>query len=376
MRIFNPNLVDKKNNHYFLTMKKLIILILLVVLVIGGYSFWRHKARPKISPQMPAVKVITYEVVPTKFIENLTAVGTLDANAATLIRAEVPGKVAKIEYKEGQAMKAGDLILEIEDDNYLQGVERAQAAFELATLTYNRNIELQKSGAVALQAKDESQASLRMTESDFETAKILLRKSKIKAPFDGIVGVSTISVGDYLNVGDPVIYIASIDPLKMQFTVPQKYLSNIKDGAPVVIETDAWPNKKFEGNIYAINPQIDVDTRNITIKALVPNSDGFLRPGMFAYINLGVAENDVALLVPEEALIPSGELMTVIKVVDGKAQTAKVKVGVQQNGMAEITEGLKPGDVVISAGNLKVRDGVSVQSISGEMPQDNSEAKK
>lgn len=360
-----------------MVMKKFIIFIILIVLVLVGYSLWRYKTQPKVRPQMPPVKVVTYKVVPSKLVENIKAVGTLEANASTLIRAEVTGRVAKIDFNEGQPAKEGELLLEIEDDTYKQAVERAQAAFELATITYNRNIELQKSGAVALQAIDESQANLRITESDFEAAKIRLKKTEIKAPFDGIVGVSTISVGDYLNIGDPIVNIAAIDPLKMQFTVPQKYLSNIKDGAAVILTTDAWPNEVFLGNIYAINPEIDVDTRNITIKALIPNEDGFLRPGMFAYVNLGVAEKDSALLIPEEALIPSGELMTVIKVVDDKAQTTKVKIGARQNNMAEVTEGLMADDIIISAGSLKVREGSLVQSVSGEMPnQSNLEPKK
>lgn len=349
-------------------MKKILIFVILAAVVVGGYLLWRSKSKPNMQPQMMAIKVVTYEVVPGKLVEKLNAIGTLEANASTLMRAEVTGKVAKIDFNEGQPTKEGALILEIEDDSYKQAVERAKAAFDLAKLTFNRNIELQKSGAVALQAKDESEAQVRITESDYETSKIRLGKTEIRAPFDGIVGVSSISVGDYLNIGDPIVNIAAIHPLKMQFTVPQKYLSNIKDGAPVTVRTDAWPGKEFGGNIYAINPEIDIDTRNITVKALVPNDDALLRPGMFAYIDLGVAENENALMVPEEALIPSGELMTVIKVVDNKAQTAKVKVGIRQNGMAEVTEGLKAGDVVISAGNLKVRDGSPVQPVSGEMP--------
>lgn len=357
--------------------KKLIILIIILALAWGGYSFWRSKAKPKTPPQMPAVKVITYELVPVKFVEKINAIGTLEADDSTLIRAEVTGKVAKKAFKEGQPTKEGDLILAIEDDSYKQAVDRAQASFELAKLTYNRNLELQKSGAVALQAKDESESKVKITEADYEIAKIRLDMTQIKAPFDGIVGTSNISIGDYLNIGDPIVNITAIDPLEMEFNVPQKYLSNIKDEAPVILTTDAWPDKEFSGNVYAINPQIDIDTRNITIKALIPNKDGLLRPGMFAYVNVGIAKKDNALMVPEEALIPSGELMTVIKVVDNKAQTAKIKIGARQNGMVEVIEGLNPGDVVISAGNLKVRDGVPVQSISPEVPaQPNPAAQK
>lgn len=358
-------------------MKKIIIIILLLAVATSGYLVWRNKTKPKAQPPTAAIKVVTYTVVPSKLQEKISSIGTLEANEATIIKAEVTGKVAKIDFREGQATRAGDLILQINDDSYLETLKNAQAAFELAKITYNRNIQLQKSGAVALQAKDDAEATVRKTEADYEIAKIRLGKTQITAPFDGIVGVSTISVGAYLNIGDPIVSIAAIDPLKMQFTLPQKYLSNIKDNAPVIITTDAWPGKEFEGHIYAIDPQIDVDTRNITIKALVPNNEELLRPGLFAYINVGIAEIDDALMVPEEALIPSTQLVTVMKVVDNKAQVVKVKVGIRQNGMAQITEGLQAGDVVITAGNLKVREGTLVEAVSGKMPsEENFEAKK
>lgn len=349
-------------------MKKLIIFIVIVVIGVGGYYFLRGGNKPKVQPPMAAMKVVTYTVVPSKLHEKIGSIGTLEADEATLIKSEVTGKVAKIDFKEGQTMKQGDLILQIEDDSYREELKFAEAAFELAKLTFNRNIELQKSGAVALQAKDESEASVRKMEAEYEIKKIRLGKTQIKVPFDGIVGMSPISLGAYLNVGDPIVNISAIDPLYMQFSVPQKYLSNIKDEEEVIITTDAWPGREFKGHISAIDPQIDVDTRNITIKALVPNTEGLLRPGLFSYVDLGIAEIDDALLVPEEALIPATDLVTVMKVVDNRAQVARVKVGVRQNGMVEIKEGLEAGEVVISAGNLKVREGTLVEPISGNMP--------
>lgn len=349
-------------------MKKLILFIILIGLAIGGYIIWTYSTKPKPNLQPMAIKVLTYTVIPNKLAEKLNSVGTLEANESTLIRAEVTGKVSKINFKEGQPTKIGDPILKIDDAIYIEAVNRAQAEFDLATLTFDRNLQLQKTGAVALQAKDEAESSVRTSEADLEMAKIRLAKTEIVAPFDGIIGLSPISIGDYLNIGDPIVNIAAINPLKMQFSLPQKYFSDLKENSSIILTVDALPEKKFEGKIYAINPIIDIETRNISVKALIPNDNHYLRPGMFGYVNLDISENPEALMIPEEAIIPSSEKITVMKVVDGKAKTTKIKLGIRQNGMAEVIEGLQSGDVVISAGNFKVKEGTPIEPISDKMP--------
>lgn len=352
-------------------MKKLITL-LIILAIVGGtvyyYYFWKHKDKKAIQHEPQKVQVVTYKVVSSDFSVNLYAIGTLQATESTLIRTEITGKVDAMPLEEGQSVKKGQLLLQINDADYKQEVERKKADFELAELTYNRNVELLKSGAVTAQKKDESAAAMMIKTADYESAKLNLEKTKILAPFDGILGVTDVSLGDYLTSGAAIVTISALNPVLAQFPIPQNYLSKLKQGNPVSLTVDAWPGKIFKGSIYAIDPQLDIETHRITVKADIPNDDLLLHPGMYAYITLPIEVKHNTLLIPEEALVPSADQINVVKVVDDVAHFTKVTVGTRQNGMAEITEGLEPGDIIVKAGQLKVHDGTEVQPVTSETP--------
>ncbi len=350
-------------------MKRYGIYILIAALVGAGiYYLFKHRGDTHQAFQGGGLPVVTCTVTPQRLDEDLQAVGTLEANEAATIRAELAGMIKAIHFKEGQNVAKGDLLIEIEDNGFRTEVSRTAAAYDLAKITFDRRSELHKSGAASAQLEDEAGATLQQNKAAFDAAQIRLEKTRIQAPFNGIIGLRKTSVGDYLNVGDSITHIVSIDPMKVDFTVPEKYFSSLKEGLTVYLSVDAWPQKEFEGTLYAIDPKIDPDTRSLSAKALVPNPDKQLRPGMFAFIRLRVGEKENALLVPEEALIPSGNTMMVMKVVAGKAQPVPVKIGVRRGRLAEIVEGLSAGDEIITAGHMKVREGMPVSPIPAQVP--------
>jgi membrane fusion protein (multidrug efflux system) len=246
---------------------------------------------------------------------------------------------------------------------YRAELQQAQAQLALSQANNKRASELKDRGAGTVRAADEALASLRNDEASVQLAQARLEKTRIAAPFDGILGTRRVSIGAYLNPGEAVINLEQIDPLKVDFRIPEVYLKAVHLGQTLEIETDAFPGQVFIGEVYAIDPLVDVEGRSIFVRARVPNTNGPLRPGLFAEVTLVVERHEKAILVPERAIVPFGEDQFVFRVVDGKASMTKVVIGERQEGEVEITEGLSPNDVVISEGQMKLRDGAPVQVV-------------
>jgi membrane fusion protein (multidrug efflux system) len=344
----------------------LVIVVAIIILAVAGYYLWNMKKGAGGPQQGGGLPVVTYKVEPKPLSEDIFAVGTLQANESITVKTEISGKIERIEFTEGQLVQKGDLLLEIDSREYEQELERTKAVYELAESTFNRRNDLSKIGAASKQDRDEARSALTESKAAYEKANINYEKTKIQAPFDGIIGLRSVSVGDYLNAGANITGMVSINPVKVEFSVPEKHFSVLREGLPLFLTVDAWPNKEFLGEIYAINPQIDPDSRNITAKALVPNEEKLLRPGMFGYVTIHVSIKDNALMIPEEGIIPNGDKFSVMKVVEGKVQPAEVKIGTRKSGMVEITEGVAEGDLVITAGHMKVQPGMPVTAIPDE----------
>jgi membrane fusion protein (multidrug efflux system) len=187
-----------------------------------------------------------------------------------------------------------------------------------------------------------------------------LDKTAIRAPFSGTIGLRQISVGDYVKEGQDMVNLESIDPLKVDFRVPELALSLLRDGQTMQITLDAIPDKVYDGKVVAINPLIDANGRAVVIRAQVPNKDGKLRPGMFARVRLFTSGDKDTIVIPEESLFPIGDDKYVYKVVEGKAMRQKIDIGQRREGKVEVMAGLTPEDVVVTAGVIKLREGVPV----------------
>jgi membrane fusion protein (multidrug efflux system) len=202
-----------------------------------------------------------------------------------------------------------------------------------------------------------------------ELAKAHIQKTKIVAPFAGIVGLRQVSVGEYITPGQALVGLDAIDPIKVDFKIPEKYLPTVHTGQSIEIKVDAYPNETFKGEVYAIDPRVDIEGRSIFIRARVPNDDRKLRPGQFARVTLIHEVKPDAHTVPEAAIVPKGEDQFVFKVVDGKAQLSRVSIGTRREGRVELVDGVAAGEIVITAGQLKIRDGAAVTVVPAQEPK-------
>ncbi|HEY4137835.1 MAG TPA: efflux RND transporter periplasmic adaptor subunit [Casimicrobiaceae bacterium] len=315
-------------------------------------------AAAKAGPAPVAVEAVKVSLQPMP--QSITAVGSLRSDESITVRPEVAGRISEIMFQEGQRVVRGATLIRLDPSVNRAEVEQSRANLTLAKSKYDRAVDLAKSNFISGQARDEAENNLRVAEAGLQLAEARLAKMEIKAPFAGIIGLRVVSVGDYAKEGSDIVNLEAIDPLKVDFRVPEIYLKQIQVGQTLHVSLDAIPGKTFEGKVYAVNPLIDAAGRAIVIRALVRNPDTSLRPGMFTRVRLFTRQLQDSLAIPEQAIVPQGDEQFVFKIADGRAVRVKVEVGQRRDGKVEIVKGLQPTDMVITAGTLKIRDGVPV----------------
>jgi membrane fusion protein (multidrug efflux system) len=300
------------------------------------------------------------------------AVGTIRSNESVIIRPEIAGRITQINFVEGQKVKKGQVLVQLDSSIERAEFAQAQAALVLAKANYERADELVKRNAGTGRALDEARAALRTQEAALQLSQARLDKYTLVAPFDGMIGLRKVSVGDYVSVGAEIVNLEMVDPLKVDFRVPEIFLASLRTGQKAAITIDALSDRKFEAEVFAIDPLVDQGGRAVVIRARVPNPDDVLRPGLFARVLLTIEERKNAVFVAEQSLMPVGDQHFVFKVVDkdGAKVVAltKVKLGERRRGEVEIIEGLAAGDTVVTAGLLKIRDGMPVQIVPAAPP--------
>lgn len=293
---------------------------------------------------------------------SVAAVGSLRSEDAVMLRPEVAGRIAAIHFQEGQPVKKGDAVVRLDDSVLRAQLQQAQASLNLAASQNRRSTELSRQGFISQQARDEAASQLQLQQAAVALAKAQLEKTAILAPFDGLIGLRNVSVGEYVAPGTDLVTLESIDPLQVDFRIPEQYLGQVQAGLKLVLRFDALPGVEREGAVGAISPAVDVSGRSILLRANMANPDHLLRPGMFARVNLRFNDAQV-LSVPEAALAPVGQTQYVFRVQDGRVERVAVEIGQRQAGRAEITSGLRQGDAVVIAGVQKVVDGQAVQMV-------------
>lgn len=337
-------------------------LVILCVLAAGGsYYMQKHGVAKDADGKSKGPQPVVTAIAETRDLTAvINTVGSIVAGEAAEIHPEISGQILEILFEEGQPVKKGDILIQMDKSLLETELMRAKAALGVATANFSRDDKLKKSGFVADQQWDVSQADLQAANAAVANAEIRLFKSSIRAPFDGIAGLRNFSPGDYAAEGQMMTSLVSIDPLRLEFAVPERSYTAIRTGQTISFTADAFPGEKFTGEVYAIDPRINAENRNFTVKALIANPEGRLRPGMYARVRIDTATRQNVLMVPEEAIVPEGQDNYVFAVNDGKAERRKVALGDRANGEVEISDGLEKGDKVITAGLMKLRDGMPV----------------
>ena len=259
--------------------------------------------------------------------QSITTVSRLRSDEAVVLRPEMAGRIAQIAFKEGQRVTRGDVLVRLDDSVQKADLERARANLTLSKSKYERAVDLRAKGFISSQAAGEAENTFKVAQTDAALAEARIAKIEIRAPFGGIIGLRSVSVGDYVKEGQDMVNLEEIDPLNVDFRVPEVFLSQLRSGQALQITMDALPDRTGPGQVFAINPLNDANGRAIAIRAQVPNADGKLRPGMFARVQLLTSEIRDSLTIPEESIFPVGDDKYVFKVDDWHAQRNKVDIG-------------------------------------------------
>lgn len=348
------------------TVKK--ILIIVIVLAAIGFIIYpqldfadenaAENAEPT-SPQSDKLPVTAIVANASNLDNNLRSTGSLMANESVTLRSEVAGVVEKIYFKEGQQVKKGQLLVQLNDDEVRAEIEKLQFTRKLNEDIEYRQKQLLQREAISQEEYETALTTLNTTRSDIKVRQVRLDKHQIRAPFSGVIGLRSVSVGSYLNPSDNIATLYSINPIKIEFSVPGKYSSQVNAGDKITFTTDAH-EETFTGEIYAIEPQIDPKTRSLRIRATSGNEENKLLPGQFAKIQLTLNTYESAIMIPTEAVIPELNGKKVFVYQNGVAQTKPIETGIRTADQIQVTSGLNPGDTVITSGTLQLRQGTSV----------------
>ncbi len=357
-------------------MKKIAVggVLLALLLGVGALSFWAGArnsssaaasaaSAPKKAPAAaaPTVEVEAVAVTAVKLPNALAAVGSLRSDETVVVRPEIAGRVASILFREGERVAKGHLLVKLDDSVQKADADKSKANLTLQKSKYERAVDLRNKGFISSQAKDEAENNLKVSEAEAEVTGARLSKMEIRAPFAGTIGLRSVSVGEYVKEGQDMVNLEALDPLKVDFRVPEVHQSQVRNGQALQITLDAIPDKSWNGRVFAINPLIDANGRALVVRAQVPNADGLLRPGMFARVMLFTSTIRDSVMIPEESLFPVGDDKYVYRIVDGKAARTKVGIGQRRDGKVEILSGVSSGDIVVTAGQMKIRDGAVVR---------------
>ncbi len=353
--------------------------VVLVLLAGGGWWAYQHyfssaaataavAAPPGPGGPPGGMPVEAEVIVAQKLAREITAIGSLRSDESVKLSAEIGGRIQAIGFGEGQPVKRGDVLFELEDSVYQAELAQARASLSLSQRNADRASDLFAKGLVSARERDEAAAKLALDNATVKLAEARWAKTRIRAPFAGIAGLRLVSPGAYVQPGQELVSLEALDTLKADFRLSEAALPVVKVGQTLNLEVDAYPGQIFQGKVYAIDPGLAEATRSIGLRARVPNAQGRLRPGLYARVKLVISQKEGAITVPEQAVFPQGEQQFVYTIEDGKAALKSVSLGQRGDGRAEILSGLKAGERVITAGLQKIGPGAPVTPINLAAP--------
>ena len=353
--------------------KKIIIAVIGLAVLIGiiaGIKGLQIGAMMSQKRPVNAETVTAAGVEPQNWESTLTAVGSLVAVQGVTVSAEMAGKVTLIAFEPGARVQAGDLLMQQDVVSETAQLRSAEANLALAKVNFERAAKLLQQKTYSRSEYDSADAQFKQAAAQADNLKAVIAKKTIRAPFAGVLGIRLINLGQMLSAGDAIVSLQALDPVFVNFSLPQQQLSKIKTGLTVRIKSDALPDKILEGTITAVNPQVEAATRNIMVQGTIKNSDLLLRPGMFVTVTLVLPEQQAVLAIPATGVLnaPYSDSVFIVEKAPDNSTAAGgtvvrqqfVRLGVRQGDFVAVNAGLKQGDRIVSTGVFKLRNGQAV----------------
>jgi membrane fusion protein, multidrug efflux system len=362
-----------------------IVLLVAIFFVLGYFKvqqFMGFAAMAKAGFfKAPPIAVTTTVASQSEWQPTLDTIGTVTAINGVTVSTDLAGIVDKIAFTSGTVVKTGDLLVHLNTDQEQAQLEQAQAQLALAQLTLNRDRDLLAKRTISQQDYDTAEATYRQNQATVDQFRALIARKTLRAPFDGVIGIRQVNLGQYLNTGDAVVSLQSFDPIYVNFTLPQQDLSKLAVGQQVDVRLDAYGDAVFPGQINAVNSMVDQATRNVQVQATLQNGEQKLRPGMFAKVSVILPQREQVIALPVSSVhyAPYGDSVFIVgddKDEDGKpiksVKEQFVKLGTARGDLVAVVSGVKPGDEVVTSGVFRLKSGAAI--IINNKVQPNSEA--
>jgi membrane fusion protein (multidrug efflux system) len=310
----------------------------------------------------------------------MSVIGTMEAVQGVTVSADLPGTVARIAFDSGQTVQKGDVIVELDTRQERAQLAALEAQRDLAKINYGRTQELVKEGVISKQDYDQATAQQRQTEANVAEIKATIERKTIRAPFTGVLGIRKVNLGQYLAAGNPIVPLQALNPIYVDFGVPQQAANQVRVGRTLHVTSEDIAGQTFAGRVNALDSIVDETTRNIQVQATLPNPQGKLKPGMFVQVEVGYGVNKEAITLPASAIsyAPYGDSVFIIsEMKDPKGQTYKgvrqqfVKIDGSRGDQVAVVSGVNPGDEVVTSGVFKLRNGAAVNVNNKVQPGDN-----
>lgn len=340
-------------------MKKKIIVITSVIVIAITWGIVKYRS-PSASPDATNTWVRVSKVNESTLPSVAHAMGTLVARSVE-ITPEIAGHVHAVYFTDGSFVKKGSPLIQLDDALYKAKYESTKAQLGFSENDYKRKMLLGKKGVIAQQAIDQAVADLNEKRANTQENAVMVSKMRLLAPFDGVIGKSKVDLGDYVTTGQSLVTLTDTKHLRIEYNVPEKYLPLLKVGQLVNLVSSTYPDKEFSGKVSFISPAINTENRSVSLYADVSNDNDLLAAGMFMNVVQSLGTEEHVIMIPARSLVPVLDGEQVYKIVDGKAYGVSILIGKRSEEQVQVIKGLSPGDLIITDGQLKVKNGMPVQ---------------
>jgi membrane fusion protein (multidrug efflux system) len=364
--------------------RKIAIAVFIVLLIGGGLAGIKALQVNKLAEAgknyaPPPESVASAIVREEKWQGSLSAIGSITAMQGVTLTPEIAGTVVDITFESGAVVSKGDLLIRLDTSSEQAQLRAVEAQVELARINLDREQSLRKENMVSQSELDSAEALMKQTQANADAIKTTIEKKTIRAPFAGQLGIRQVNLGQYLDAGKPIVWLQTVSPVYADFSLPQQNLAQLSNGMPARLTTDAYPDRRFEGALTAINPGLDQSTRSIALRATFDNPGQLLRPGMFTRVEVLLPVQSDVLVIPATSVLraPSGDSVFVIDPPSGgsdekaglKVRQQLVRLGPDRGDFVSVESGLKPGERIVSSGQFKLRTGMAVVEKNDVVPK-------